>query len=98
MVKRAGYCQRYYEKYATGGGTGLSEGVNNAVCTFCVRVTLKNLRIRTGAGTDKAWTGKYVPLGVYTIVENKSGKDSEAGWGRLKSGVGWIALSLVSKV
>ena len=31
-------------------------------------------------------------MGVYTIVEVKSGKGSTAGWGRLKSGVGWISL------
>ena len=31
-------------------------------------------------------------MGVYTIVEVKSGKGSTAGWGRLKSGAGWISL------
>jgi len=33
-------------------------------------------------------TGKYVPQGVYTIVEVKSGKGSEAGWKSLKSSAG----------
>ena len=35
------------------------------------------------------WTGKITTsAGVYTIVEVKDGKGSEAGWGRLKSGAG----------
>ena len=64
---------------------------------FLVRVTVKDLRIRKGAGTDTAWTGKYVPPGTYTIVEVKAGKGSDAGWGRLKSGAGWIALSYAKR-
>ena len=98
MVKRAGYGQRYYEKYAAGGGAGSSEGMEDSLCPFRVRVTVKDLRIRAGAGTDTAWTGKYVPPGVYTIVEVKTGKGSEAGWGRLKSGAGWIALLFCKRV
>ena len=62
------------------------------------KVMAKDLRIRKGAGTDTAWTGKYVPPGVYTIVEVKDGKGSEDGWRRLKSGAGWIALSYCKRV
>lgn len=96
--KRAGYGQGYYEKYAGDGELPASGGMSNAVCPFLVRVTAKDLRIRKGNGTNTAWTGKYVPPGVYTIVEVKSGKGSDAGWGRLKSGAGWIALSYAKKV
>ena len=39
-------------------------------------------------------TGK----GVFTIVEVKSGTGSAKGWGRLKSGAGWIALDYASRV
>ena len=42
--KRAGYGQRYYEKYA-GGNVPSSGGMNNADCSFLVRVTAKDLRI-----------------------------------------------------
>ena len=98
QVRRAGYGQGYYEKYSKSSGTGSYEGASNPVCPFRVRVTVKDLRIRADAGTDKAWTGKYVPPGVYTIVEVKSGKGSSAGWGRLKSGAGWIALSFCQRV
>ena len=63
-----------------------------------MRVTAKDLRIRKGAGTDTEWTGKYVPVGTYTIVEVKEGKGSEAGWGRLKSGAGFISLDYAKRV
>lgn len=36
--------------------------------------------------------------GVYTIVEVKSGTGSKAGWGRLKSGIGWLILDYISRV
>ena len=39
-----------------------------------------------------------MPVGTYTIVEVKEGKGSDAGWGRLKSGAGWIALSYAKRV
>lgn len=97
-VKRAGYGEGYYKKYAGNGSVPSSDGMTNADCPFLVRVTAKDLRIRKGAGTDTAWTGKYVPPGVYTIVEVKAGKGPNAGWGRLKSGAGWIALSYAKRV
>lgn len=96
MVKRAKYGQGYYDKYA--GKSEVKPEKPVVECPFLVKVTAKDLRIRQGAGTDTAWTGKYVPPGVYTIVEVREGKGSDAGWGRLKSGAGWIALGLTERV
>ena len=59
---------------------------------FRVKVTINDLNIRKGAGTDYAKTGKFTGKGVFTIVEVRSGAGSAAGWGRLKSGAGWISL------
>ena len=56
---------------------------------FLVKVGISDLNIRKGPGTDYGRV-KFIPVGVYTIVEVKDGKGSEAGWGRLKSGAGWI--------
>lgn len=99
QVKRAGYGEGYLKKFGGGGSEKpASGGKMNADCPFLVRVTAKDLRIRKGAGTDTAWTGKYVPPGTYTIVEVKSGKGSKAGWGRLKSGIGFISLDYCQKV
>ena len=35
---------------------------------------------------------------VFTIMEVKSGKGSDTGWGRLNSGAGWISLDYVSRI
>ena len=98
QVKRAGYGEGYLKKFGSAAEKPASGGMTNADCPFLVRVTVKDLRIRKGAGTDTAWTGKYVPVGTYTIVEVKEGKGSEAGWGRLKSGIGWISLDFAQKL
>ena len=98
QVKRSGYGEGYLKKYGGTAEKPASGGLTNADCPFLVRVTAKDLRIRKGAGTDTEWTGKYVPVGTYTIVEVKAGKGSKARWGRLKSGAGWIALSYAKRV
>ena len=65
---------------------------------FTVKVSISDLNIRKGPGTDYATTGKFTGKGVFTIVEVKSGKGSTAGWGRLKSGAGWISLDYAAKI
>jgi N-acetylmuramoyl-L-alanine amidase len=57
-----------------------------------VRVTASVLNIRSGAGTSYPVTGQIKDKGVYTIVEEKN------GWGRLKSGAGWISLAYTKNV
>ena len=37
-------------------------------------------------------------VGVFTILEVKSGTGSVTGWGRLNSGAGWISLDFVKRV
>ena len=63
---------------------------------FKVRVTVDDLDIWTGAGTGTSRTGRYTGKGVFTIVEVAPGEGS--GWGRLKSGAGWISLDNVSRL
>lgn len=58
---------------------------------YTVRVTAAGLCIRKGPGSGYGENGCIKP-GVYTIVEEKD------GWGRLKSGAGWIALDGVKKL
>lgn len=67
-------------------------GTINAAVPFLVKVSIPDLNIRKGPGTNYSKTGKYTGKGVFTITEVKSGKGSDAGWGKLKSGAGWIAL------
>ena len=77
---------------------GAACGMTNADCPFLVKVSIDDLNIRKGAGTNTAKTGAYTGVGVFTIVEVKDGKGSDAGWGRLKSGAGWIALSYCERI
>ena len=65
---------------------------------FKVKVTINDLNIRTGPGTNYDKTGKFIEPGIYTIVEKKSGQGSKTGWGRLKSGQGWISLDFATKL
>lgn len=77
---------------------GATSGMTNADCPFMVKVSIPNLNIRKGAGTNTAKTGIYTGVGVFTIMEVKSGKGSDAGWGRLKSGAGWISLDYCQRM
>ena len=65
---------------------------------FFVRVDIARLNIRTGPGTNYSLTGKYTGKGVFTIVEVSSGTGSYSGWGKLKSGAGWISLDYATKL
>ena len=60
--------------------------------SFLFRVSISDLNIRRGPGTNYFATGKFTGKGTFTIVEVKEGKGSTKGWGRLKSGAGWISL------
>lgn len=66
--------------------------------TFKVRVDATDLNIRKGPGTNYAKTGKHTGKGTFTITETKSGAGSVKGWGRLKSGAGWISLDFAKRV
>lgn len=55
---------------------------------FQVRVSVASLNVRRGPGDNplQSIVGGITDRGIYTIVEEKG------GWGRLKSGAGWVAL------
>ena len=65
---------------------------------FLVKVSIKDLNIRKGPGTNYGKTGRYTGIGVFTIVEVADGPGSDAGWGKLKSGAGWISLAYAQKI
>lgn len=54
--------------------------------TYKVRITANTLNVRAGAGTSYKVTTTVKKGGIYTITEEKN------GWGKLKSGAGWISL------
>ncbi|MGN0408876.1 MAG: N-acetylmuramoyl-L-alanine amidase [Lachnospiraceae bacterium] len=84
--------------YKSGESDRADSGMTNADCPFMVKVSVPNLNIRVGAGTDTAKTGHYTGIGVFTILEVREGKGSDAGWRKLKSGTGWIALDFCQRV
>lgn len=57
-----------------------------------VRITADKLNVRSQPSNDSAVTTQVKKGGVFTIIEEKE------GWGRLKSGAGWINLSYTEKV
>lgn len=65
---------------------------------YTVRINIADLNIRKGPGTNYAKTGKYTGVGVFTIVAESKGKGSTKGWGKLKSGAGWISLDYAKKI
>lgn len=65
---------------------------------YLVRVNINNLNIRKGPGTNYSVTGAYTGAGTFTIVEVSNGTGSKTGWGRLKSGAGWICLDFTKRV
>ena len=73
----------------TTGGTGAT------VKPYLVRVTIPDLYIRKGPGTNYGKNG-FIKPGVYTIVEERTGAGASK-WGKLKSGAGWISLDYAKK-
>lgn len=63
---------------------------------YTVKVTVTELRIRSGPGTDNASKG-YIKPGVYTIVGEADGPRAKR-WGKLKSGAGWISLDYATRM
>ena len=102
--RRAAYGQEYYDRYAgTGAAGNAGQGKTEAAkIPFKVKVDITDLRIRAGAGTDFAKTGKYTGIGVFTIVEVKAGEGSAAGWGLLKAYEenrdGWVSLDYCTRL
>ena len=68
-----------------------------ALQPYLVRVSIPDLNIRQGPGTDKPKTGKVTGVGVFTIVEEADGKGASR-WGKLKSNAGWISLDYASRI
>ena len=83
LPKRASYSQTASDKNA--------ESDNDNDDSFLVRVKIKDLYIRSGPGSYYGNKG-FIKPGVYTIVE------THGGFGKLKSGAGWISMRHVKKI
>jgi hypothetical protein len=73
--------------------TNTTQATTGATATnYRVKITATVLNIRKGPGTSYAVTGQIKDKGVYTIVQESN------GWGKLKSGAGWISLTYAKKL
>lgn len=87
----AGWIYLANPSYCTIQGT-----TSSSFTPYMVRVSISNLNIRAGAGTNYSIVGTC-PVGTYTIVEEADGQGATK-WGKLKSGAGWISLDYAAKV
>lgn len=85
-------------EFLTGGSSSTTPAKKKTGVPFKVRVDIPDLNIRKGAGTDYKTIGKFTGKGVFTITEVKYGKGSTTGWGKLKSGLGWISLDYAKRI
>lgn len=71
--------------------SNINSGANNKF-PYKVKVIVDALNYRKGPGTNYGINGAITDKGIYTIV------DENNGWGKLKSGAGWIKLSYTKKL
>lgn len=65
--------------------------------SYLVKITADALNIRKGPGINYGIAGCIRDKGTYTIVAESSGSGANKGWGKLKSGAGWISLDYCTK-
>lgn len=87
-----------YSVFDENGKAVYTSKATNSASSFKVQISISDLNIRKGPGTNYATTGKFTGKGVFTIVETKQGTGSAKGWGKLKSGAGWIALDYATRI
>lgn len=73
-------------------GNTTTKPVTSAFEPYLVKITASELNVRAGAGTTYKVNMTVSKGGVYTIVAETN------GWGKLKSGAGWIKLSYTKKI
>ncbi len=69
-----------------------SNNTSSTATSYKVQVTASALNIRKGPNTSYGIAGVIRDKGIYTIVQTNN------GWGKLKSGAGWISLAYTQKV
>lgn len=87
-----------YSVFDENGKAVYTSKATNSTSSFKVQISISDLNIRKGPGTNYAATGRFTGKGVFIIVETKQGTGSAKGWGKLKSGAGWIALDYATRI
>ena len=92
-----GICDYLGVKYIAPTDSTINEIINEVwnhtpASSYLVRIDTDVLNVRAGAGMKYSITTKVKRGQVYTIV------DELDGWGKLKSGAGWIKLSYTKEI
>lgn len=97
-LENAKKCADANKGYAVFNTSGKQVYPKTDFSPYLVEVTATDLNIRKGLGTNYGKTGKFTGKGVFTITEERAGTGSNRGWGKLKSGAGWISLDYVKRL
>lgn len=87
-----------YGKLKSGAGWVQLKDEQPTFKPYVVRVLSDVLNIRKEPTTQAAIVNTLRKNSAYTMVEERSGQGSTKGWGKLKSGAGWISLDFVEFV
>lgn len=88
------HCPKYWmddNDWKTNFWSKLNSNITSNV-SYLVKINTSVLNVRKGAGTSYSIVTTVKKNEVYTIVAEQN------GWGKLKSGVGWIKLSYTVKI
>lgn len=83
-----------YSVFDENGKSVYTSKATNSTSSLKVQISISDLNIRKGPGANYAATCKE----VFTVAETKQGTGSAKGWGKLKSGVGWISLDYATRI
>lgn len=97
-LENAKKCADANKGYAVFNTSGKQVYPKTDFSPYLVEVTATDLNIRKDPGTNYGKTGKFTGKGVFTITEERAGTGSNKGWGKLKSGAGWISLDYVKRL
>ena len=90
-----------YTVYDPNGKAVYPVAQSEAAVPFCVKVSIDDLNIRRGPGTNYGTAGVFTGKGVFTIVEVADGPGATK-WGLLKSYAdkrnGWISLDYAERL
>ena len=88
----AGVLRPKNQSLITGVSGSGSNVANNTSTSYKVKITAGRLNVRNGAGTQYRINTVVKQGEIYTIVQ------TFGGWGKLKSGAGWISLTYTTRV
>ena len=66
--------------------------VQTVVKTYQIKINVNKLNVRSKPNTNSVIITQLEKNKIYTIVEERE------GWGKLKSGIGWINLQYTQKI